>query len=511
MPDREPSLLLMEHITKRFAGVVALRAVDFSLRPGEVHALVGENGAGKSTLIRVITGAHRPDDGRIVLDGEEVAFHSPAQAQAAGITAVHQEIHLLALRTVAENIFLGREPRRFGLVDWTRMYRDARVALERLGLDIDPRAVAGTLSTARQQMVAIARAMSIGARVLVLDEPTSSLAEREVGVLHDLVRRLRDEGTAIVYVSHRFDELYAICDRVTILRDGALVGTRPLAGLDRVDLVCMMLGRTRDQLRGQAPPRRERSTPDAVPPLLAVRAIARRPKLRGVTLDVRKGEIVGLAGLLGSGRTETARALFGIAPAEHGTIASDGRELALREPRDAVAARFAFLSEDRKAEGIVPELSVRENLTLAALPLLTRFGVIDRGAQARIVDRFIARLGIRASSADQKIRELSGGNQQKVLLARWLCANPALLILDEPTRGIDVGARAEIQALVEELAAEGLGVLLISSELEELVDGSTRIVVLRDGRSVADLRGDEVAQEAIVSAMAGTAGVRSQA
>ncbi|HEX8848066.1 MAG TPA: sugar ABC transporter ATP-binding protein, partial [Gemmatimonadaceae bacterium] len=350
-------LLHLERIGKRFAGVTALRGVDFTLEPGEVHALVGENGAGKSTLIKVMTGAHRRDGGRMLLNGEDVDFRSPAEAQAAGITAVHQEIQLLGLRTVAENIFLAREPRRLGLVHWRRMFDEARAALDRVGLDVDPRAIAGTLSTAQQQMVAIARGISLGARVLVLDEPTSSLAEREVAALHDLVRRLRDEGTGVVYVSHRFDELYALCDRVTILRDGALVGTHPIATLDRIDLVCMMLGRTRDEVRREATAPRARSASGDGPPLLEADAIARVPRLHDVSLAVRKGEVVGLAGLLGSGRTETARALFGVDPPQRGAVRSEGRDLALRGPADAIAARFAFCSEDRKAEGIIPELS----------------------------------------------------------------------------------------------------------------------------------------------------------
>ena len=502
--DPATPLLRMEGIVKRFAGVAALKGVDLTLRAGEVHALVGENGAGKSTLIKIMTGAYRRDEGRMWLAGAEVNFPSPAAAQGAGVTAVHQEIHLLGYRTVAENIFLGREPRRFGLVDWRRMNAEAGTVLEGLGLDIDPRATLGALSTARQQMVAIARGVSLGARVLVLDEPTSSLADREVAILYDLVRRLQAQGAAIVYISHRFDELYAICDRVTILRDGTLVGTHPLAGLERLDLVCMMLGRTRDALRLGTTAFGEHPRPAVEgPPLLHAEGVARRPKLQGVTIDVRKGEIVGLAGLLGSGRTETARALFGADPADSGMIRTGEHQLDLRSPDDAIHAGFAFLSEDRKAEGIIPDLSVRENLTLAALPTLTKFGIVDRAAQNEIVDRFMKRLGIKASSAEQKIRELSGGNQQKVLLARWLCTKPALLILDEPTRGIDIGAKAEIQSLVNELAAEGLGVLMISSEIEELVEGSTRVVVLRDGRNVAELRKDEISPAAIVRAMAG--------
>ena len=499
-----PALLEMTGIVKRFAGVTALNGVDFTLRAGEVHALVGENGAGKSTLIKIMTGAYRRDDGSMRLQGAAVDFATPADAQAAGVSAVHQEIHLLGYRSVAENIFLGREPRRFGLVDATRMNREASDALAGIGVEIDPRQTLGTLSTARQQMVAIARGMSLGARVLVLDEPTSSLADREVAILFDLVRRLQARGTGIVYISHRFEELYAICGQVTVLRDGALVGARPIAGLDRIDLVCMMLGKSRDELRTGVTGFHSKDVASSEgPPLLRVDAVARRPKLNGVTLEVRTGEIVGLAGLLGSGRTETARVVFGVEPAESGTIYRDASALDAQSPTEAIDAGIAFLSEDRKAEGIIPDLSVRENLTLAALPMLTRFGVVDRAKQDEIVARFMARLGIKASSAEQKIRDLSGGNQQKVLLARWLCTKPALLILDEPTRGIDIGAKAEIQSLINELAADGLGVLMISSELEELVEGSTRVVVLRDGRTVAELRGDAISQASIIHAMAG--------
>jgi ribose transport system ATP-binding protein len=497
------TVLRMEGIVKRFAGATALDGVDFELRRGEVHALVGENGAGKSTLIKIMTGAYHRDGGRMWLEGEPVAFATPAAAQAAGVIAVHQEIHLLAFRTVAENVFLGREPRRWGLVDWRRMNAESAELLGRLGLDIDPRAVLGSLSTAQQQMVAIARGVSLGAKVLVLDEPTSSLAEREVGILYGLIRQLRAGGTAVVYISHRFDELYAVCDRVTVLRDGRLVGTHHMADLERLDLVCMMLGKPREALRGGTTGFAGHHAEAAGgAPLLRVEGLRRGHKLRGVSLDVRKGEILGLAGLLGSGRTETARAIFGADPPDEGAIQLDGKRLDPRTPDDAIRAGIAFVSEDRKGEGIIPELSVRENLTLAALPTLTRAGIVDGARQREIVDEFMRRLGIKATSADQKIRELSGGNQQKVLLARWLCMNPALLILDEPTRGIDIGAKAEIQALINELAATGLGVLMISSELEELVEGSSRVVVLRDGQDVAELRGADISQQSIIHAMA---------
>jgi ribose transport system ATP-binding protein len=499
----------MEGIVKRFAGATALDRVDFTLRHGEVHALVGENGAGKSTLVKIMTGAYRRDGGQLWLEGTAMDFATPADAQDAGVIAVHQEIHLLAYRTVAENVYLGREPRRRGLVDWKRMNAQTTELLEGLGVDIDARAVLGSLSTARQQMVAIARGVSLGAKVLVLDEPTSSLAEREVAILYDLIRRLQAKGTGIVYISHRFDELYTVCNRVTVLRDGKLVATRDLAGLERIDLVCLMLGKSREALETAGATGfgayQEASADQA--PLLRVQGLRRGTKLHGVTLDVRRGEVVGLAGLLGSGRTETARALFGADPAEGGSIELGGRSLAPQTPNAGIDAGIGFVSEDRKVDGIIPELSIRENLTLAALPTLTRFGIVSRARQDEIVAKFMRRLGIKATSAEQKIRELSGGNQQKVLLARWMCTEPKLLILDEPTRGVDIGAKAEIQGLVNELAASGLGVLMISSELEELVEGSARVVVMRDGRTVAEIPREKLSQEAIIHAMADDDGV----
>jgi len=533
-------LLQMEGITKRFSGLTALDGVDLSLQRGEVHALVGENGAGKSTLIKIMTGAYSRDAGEIRLEGRPVEFHTPEAAQAAGVVAVYQEVNLLSFRTVAENIYLGREPRlgvvadkepsnilkrglkwalrQTHLIDWKRMNVDAARLLERLGLDIDPRATLGSLNIALRQMVAIARGVSLNAKVLVLDEPTSSLSEREVTILYDVVRKLKAEGTAIVYISHRFDELYTICDRVTVLRDGKLVGTYPLAGLERLDLVCLMLGKERDQLRkgttafGEHQVSKPSSDSHAgAPPLLRARNLKRGRKLNDVSVEVARGEIVGMAGLLGSGRTETARVIFGADPLESGEVHLEGERLSVRSPGDGIDAGLAFLSEDRKAEGIIPDLSVRENLTLAALPALTKFGIVSRARQQEIVERFMKRLGIKAASADQRIRELSGGNQQKVLLARWLCKNPKLLILDEPTRGIDIGAKGEIQSLVNELANHGLGVLMISSELEELVEGSSRVIVVRDGERVAELKGEEISQQSIIHAMAEGSAAPAQA
>jgi ribose transport system ATP-binding protein len=498
------TILRMQGIRKVFSGVVALDNVDVEFEKGKVHSLVGENGAGKSTLIKVMTGAYSRDGGEIFLEGNAVNFRSPEDAQHAGVVAVYQEVNLLMFRTVAENIFLGREPRKFGLVDWARMNREAGELLQSLGLNINAKAELGSLNIALRQMVAIARGVSLGAKVLVLDEPTSSLTEKEVGILYDVIRRLKAQGTAIVYISHRFDELYAVCDKVTVLRDGKLVGTRDLAGLERIDLVCMMLGKQREELEKKgatAFDEYHEAQAESVP-LLKTENLSRGRRLKNVSLDARHGEILGMAGLLGSGRTDVARAVFGADKVEGGKVLLNGKEVNLHSPTDAINAGIAFLSEDRKAEGIIPEWSVRENLTLAALPALTTMGVVSRAKQNEIVNEFIKSLGIKTSSPEQKIRELSGGNQQKVLLARWLCKNPKFLILDEPTRGIDIGAKAEIQKLVNKLANEGLGVLMISSELEELVEGSSRVVVMRDGELVAELKRNQISQDAIINAMA---------
>jgi ribose transport system ATP-binding protein len=494
----------MERIVKRFGTATALDGVDFDVRAGEVHGLVGENGAGKSTLVKILTGAYRRDGGGIWLDDRPIRFETPADAQRAGVVGVHQEGHLLRYATVAENIFLGREPRRWGLLDRGRMLRDTAAVLARLHLPIDPGAALGRLSTAEQQIVAIARGVSLGARVLVLDEPTSSLAEREVAMLYELIGRLQAEGVGVVYISHRFDELYALCQRVTVLRDARRVATRALAELDRLDLVALMLGRSRDAVQEGTTAFQTTGDgrPGGTPPLVRADGVARGHGLRDVSLEVHRGEIVGLAGLLGSGRTETARVIFGVEPPDGGTVAVHGASSTPRTPRQAIRAGIAYLPEDRKAEGIIPELSVRDNLTIAALPQLTRYGVVSRARQRAIVDRFMRRLGIKAASVDQPVRQLSGGNQQKVLLARWLCTQPRLLILDEPTRGVDVGAKAEIQRFISELAGEGLGVLLISSELDELLEGSSRVVVLRDGRDVATFDRRDLSQHAVLHAMA---------
>jgi len=493
----------MERIVKRFPGVKALAEARLSVGRGEVHALVGENGAGKSTLIKILTGVYQRDSGSITLDGRPVAFLSPQQAQAGGVSTIYQEVNLVPLRSVAENIFLGREPRRYGiLLDRRRMQHESAALLAGMGLQIDVTLPLGAYPIAVQQMVAVARAISTRSQLVVMDEPTSSLDEREVARLFEVIRRLKADGVSVIFVSHRFDELYTICDRVTIMRDGHTIDERPMAQLSRLELVSKMLGRELGALQRAHTTGFAAAERDAAELLVEGRSLRRGRALRDVSLSVRAGEIVGLGGLLGSGRTETARVLFGADKPEGGELLLDGKPARLRNPRAAVRVGIGFCSEDRKAEGIIPQLSVRENLTLAALPGLARLGVVSRERQQALVDRFIKRLGIRTTGPEQQIRELSGGNQQKVLLARWLCLNPRLLILDEPTRGIDVGARAEIQRLIDELAAAGLGVLMISSELEELTEGCDRVVVLRDGRSVAELPRAQLNEAALVAAIA---------
>ena len=495
-------LLRMEHISKAFPGVIALSDAHLSIAPGEAHALVGQNGAGKSTMIKVLTGVYRRDSGTIIFDGHAVDFHSPQQAQANGVSTIYQEVNLVPFRSVAENIFMGREPRRWGLIDWRRMNADAAALLQRFGVDTDVTQPLLNLNIAIQQMVAIARAVSFKSKLVVMDEPTSSLDEREVATLFDVIRQLKADGVAVLFISHRLDELYAICDRVTIMRDGQTVDERQLSAISQLELVARMLGKELGEVQRSGQTGFDLSGYQAEQTLLEARGLRRGRVLQGADVSVGAGEIVGLAGLLGAGRTEVARAIFGADPIDAGEIRMAGRTAQFRAPSDAIRAGIGFCSEDRKAEGIIPFMSVRENLTLAALPALARSGIVSRERQQQLVERFIKRLGIKTSGPEQKVRELSGGNQQKVLLARWLCLNPRLLILDEPTRGIDVGAKGEIQSLINELAGQGLGVLMISSEIEELTEGSHRVVVLRDGRTVAELPHAEISQDAIMAAMA---------
>ncbi|MEV1005711.1 sugar ABC transporter ATP-binding protein [Nonomuraea sp. NPDC050202] len=478
-------VLTMTGISKQFPGVKALDGVDFRLLPGEVHALMGENGAGKSTLIKVLTGVHDIDEGQIELEGTGVSFSSPLAAQQAGISTVYQEVNLCTNLSVAENIFIGREPRRRGRILWKEMRRRAAGILARLDLDLDVSASLSSYSLAIQQMVAIARAVDIQAKVLVLDEPTSSLDAGEVAQLFQVMRRLKDDGIAILFVSHFLDQIYEISDRMTILRNGRLIGEFLTEELPQVELVAKMIGQELaelERLHGEA-----RAFDH---PLVEARGLGRAGAIEPFSMTIHEGEVVGLAGLLGSGRTEVARLLFGADHAATGSIHVSGKPATLRSPRAAMSHDIAFCSENRRAEGLIPDLTVRENLILALQAARGWMRPIPRGKQDELVTRYIAALNIRPADPDQLIRNLSGGNQQKVLLARWLILQPRLLILDEPTRGIDVGAKAEIQRLVAELSDGGMAVLFISAELEEVLRLSHRVAVLRDRRLVAELDND---------------------
>jgi galactofuranose transport system ATP-binding protein len=501
--ERHSPTLEVHRVTKRFPGVLALDDVSFELRPGEVHALVGENGAGKSTLIKVITGVYRPDEGQVLFNGEEVSFADPRESQAAGISTIYQEINLIPLLSVAQNVFLGREPRNsLGLIDKASMNREAAEILERYGIQADVTAPLRSLGLGVQQMVAIARAISVDARAVIMDEPTSSLEAREVETLFGVIGQLREEGVGVIYVSHRLEELYEICDRVTVLRDGRVAHTGELSDLSRLQLIAHMLGRELAEVEKEGATGFGEDHETAREPILVAQGLTQHPRLREVSLDVRPGEVVGLAGLLGAGRSETAKAIFGAEPIDSGSVRMEGKDIKTGSPGAAIKAGIAFLPEDRKLEGIIPDLSVKENIVAAAMPRLARAGMVSEKAQTELVEEFMQSLGIKASSPDQPVRELSGGNQQKVLLARWLCMNPKVLILDEPTRGIDVGAKAEIQKLVDDLAVKGLGVILISSELEEMTEGSDRVVALREGTVVGSLSEEEITEGNLMEMLA---------
>ena len=483
--SRTPTVEL-RGITVTFPGVRVLDAVSLRLLPGEVHALLGENGAGKSTLIKALTGVHRPIAGEIVVRGEAVTVRNPAHAQALGISTVHQEINLATNLTVAENVMLGRERRRFGAIDRRDMRRRTTEVLAQLHLDVDPGSPLASHSLAVQQLVSIARAVQVDAQVLVLDEPTSSLDAREVDELFVVIDRIRASGVAVLFVSHFLDQVYRLSDRITVLRNGRLVGEHLTAELPRLQLVSEMLGRSLDMLDELDVTARSSSDAGEAVPFLTARGLG-RASVGPVDLELRRGEIVGVAGLLGSGRTEVARMLYGADRAHHGTVQVEGHDVRMRSPHVALRANIAFSSENRRSEGLIGDLSVRANIVLAMQSERGWARAIPRRQQAEIADRYIKALDIRPANPEAIVRNLSGGNQQKVLLARWLLTAPKLLILDEPTRGIDVGAKAEIQRLITSLAEEGMSVLFISAELEEVVRLSHRIVVMRDRHKVAEV------------------------
>ena len=496
-------ILEMKGISLSFPGVKALSTIDFRLFPGEVHALMGQNGAGKSTLIKVLTGVYPPDQGVIELDHRAITPASPLEAQKLGISTVYQEVNLCPNLSVAENISIGREPMRMGRIDWKTLNERARTALEKLNIRIDVTQTLSSYSVAIQQMVAIARALDVSARILILDEPTSSLDEQEVELLFQVIRSLRDEGLAVLFVTHFLAQTYQLADRITVLRNGELVGESRAADLPRLKLVEQMIGREVSQESGALSGTAQEAMDQSGPALVEVQNLGRKGSMTPFDLKIRKGEILGLAGLLGSGRTETARLLFGADKADQGTLKMAGRRLPLGSPKNAIMSGIGFCPEDRKTDGIIAELTVRENIILALQAKRGIFRYLSRKKQDELADTYIQMIGIKTSGPEQPCGKLSGGNQQKVILARWLATDPQFLILDEPTRGIDVGAKAEIMDLVVQLCQKGLAILFIASELEEVVRCCTRVAVLRDRVKITELEGAAIDENAILHAIAG--------
>ena len=496
-------LLQMQAIDKSFPGVQALRAAQFDVRPGEVHALIGENGAGKSTLIKIVSGVYQPDTGDMTLDGRAVHFNNPREAQRAGIATIYQELGLYPELSVAENIFMGHAPTRkrgfFHAVDWERMEQEAESLLAELNIhNLDVQAKVGTLNVGNRQRVEIAKALSLDARILIMDEPTAALSEADVEQLFSIVRLLRERGVSIIYISHRLNEVFELADRVTVLRDGEYIGTQDVGQTSESQLISMMVGRTIDNLF----PKQAAAIGDVV---LDVRGLNRPPLTQDISFSVRAGEIVGLAGLVGSGRSETAQVIFGVLPAESGEIWLGGEKVEIHKPSEAVAHGIGYVPEDRGHQGLVREMTIRENTSMAVLESVSRNTFINRAKERLLANHSIKQLSIRATGPDQIVNKLSGGNQQKVVVSKWLASDPKLLIMDEPTRGVDVGAKSEIHRLMSQLAAEeGLAILMISSELPEILGMSDRILVMREGRLVGEFSRADATQESIAHAMMST-------
>ena len=487
-------ILELKKITKSFSGVEVLHEVSFSLRPGEVHALLGENGAGKSTLVKVITGVHRPDSGEIYLNDALVHFSDTHESRQAGIAAIYQELTLFPDLDVAENIFVGRQPvTRGGRVDWHKLYAEAGKLLEALGVHLDLKQKARSLSIAQQQMVEIARAFSINARILIMDEPTSSLTLNEVADLFRLVRRLRADGTAIIFISHRLEELFEIADRVTVLRDGSYVDTRLMKDVTRDDLIRMMVGRTITNLF----PKQNVQAGDVV---LQVEQLTRAGAFQDVSFELRRGEILGMAGLVGAGRTNVARAIFGVEPPTNGMIQVEGRAVSITSPQQAIELGLAYVPEDRQLHGLIPAMHITSNISLPMLQQYSRLGWLQDRTERKSAHEAACQMEVRANNIWQQARELSGGTQQKVVLAKWLSTRPRILILDEPTRGIDVGTKAAVHALMSKLAAEGMAILMISSELPEILGMSDRVLVMREGFVTGHFTRADATQEKIIAA-----------
>jgi len=496
MTTTPPPRVALQGVTKRFGPTLAVEDVSLDLLAGEAHALVGENGAGKSTLVKILAGIHEPDDGSVVIDSEPVTLRGPADARARGIAVVQQEPRLFPDLTVAENVFIGHAPTgRFGSVGWREMSREASRIFRELDVDMDVGSLVRGLSMADQQLIEIAKALSVDARVLILDEPTASLSLHEVERLFTIVRQMRASGVAILFVSHRLEEVFTLCDRATVLRDGRSVITAPTAQLTTADLVRHMVGREVSLF-----PKTAAELGDV---LLDVRGLTRSERFNDVSFAVRAGEIVGFAGLVGAGRTEVARVLFGIDAAEAGEIRLAGQPVRIGSPSAAMAAGIAYVPEDRHQQGLVLDFSITDNVTLPILPRLFPRLFIRAAAERAVADRYADRFRVRATGVDQLVESLSGGNQQKVVLAKWLATDPKVLILDEPTRGIDIGAKVEVHRLISELAASGLAIVLISSDLPEVLAMSDRILVMHEGRITAEIPGATATEEAVMFAATG--------
>lgn len=503
-PSPEPNDVLLEAtgITKSFPGVRALDGVNLTVRRGRLNALLGENGAGKSTMMNILAGVFPSDTGTVVLEGKPVSFKNTREAQAAGISIIFQELNLVQELSIAENIFIGREPlNRFGLVDFARMNADAAALLKELELDADPRTLVSQLKVGAQQVVEIAKAISFNARVLIMDEPTSAITDHEIEVLFRQIRRLKQNGVGIIYITHKLDELPKIADDITVFRDGKYVGAKQFGEVTRDEMIRMMVGRELSDLFPKTPtkpgdvvlrgkhislPHAERAGDFAV---------------NDVSFEVRRGEVLGIFGLMGAGRTELLQTIFGLHPkTSTGEVEIDGQRVEIKSPRDAIAARLALAPEDRKAEGVVLGLSVAHNTTLSCLSKIERMGFLQPGLERELVGNYVSRLRVKTPSIDQAIVNLSGGNQQKVVLAKWLATEPKVLLLDEPTRGIDINAKKEIYALIDELAQSGLGVVMVSSELPEILGIADRIMVLCEGRKTAEFSRAEATEENVVKA-----------
>jgi len=493
-PKAEPSVLELRNVAKSFGSVIALSDGNLVLDSGSIHALVGENGAGKSTVVKIIAGLYRRDQGEYLLRGESVDFSSTAQAKSAGIAVIYQEPTLFPDLSVAENIYMGRQPtNRFGRIDRRVMHRESTAIFERLGVRIDPQRITEGLSIADQQLIEIAKAISLDARVLIMDEPTAALSGNEVERLFAVARSLRDEGRAIMFISHRFDEVFELCDTITVMRDGAYIGTHPADETSVEEIVRMMVGRDIATLY----PKGHAERGDVV---LDVSALSRAGVFHDISFSVRSGEIVALAGLVGAGRSEVARAVFGVDRYDSGSVTLLGRVLPGGNPREAVRRGLAFVPEDRRKQGLVLDSGVARNVTLAVRDTLARFGLIRTGDENRLTNTWATRLEVKASAMDTVLSTLSGGNQQKVVLGKWLATEPRVLIIDEPTRGIDVGTKAEVHRLLSELAAEGLAVVMISSELPEVLGMADRVLVMREGRITAEIDRAEATPESVMLA-----------